>query len=111
MHQVPAIVGTVIRTLAPGSAKAGVVISFSCSEAGMKGIPMAQETPFPRPQHLGILVFDNFEPLDVWGFVEAFSIARFIETNYNSPSLYPFEILVISNECAPSSARVQPGPV
>ena len=30
----------------------------------------------PRPQRIGIVVFDDFEPLDVFGFVEAFSIAR-----------------------------------
>lgn len=72
---------------------------------------MAQETTFPRTQCLGILVFDNFEPLDVWGFIEAFSIARFIGTDYGSPPPYPFEIMLISNECTPTSACVQPVPV
>lgn len=52
----------------------------------------------PRTQRIGILVFDNFEPLDVWGFVQAFSISRFIGTGYSSPPPYPFEIVLISNE-------------
>ena len=35
------------------------------------------DTPrFPRTLRIGIFVFDDFEPLDVWGFVEAFSIER-----------------------------------
>ena len=72
---------------------------------------MATETTFPRTQRIGILVFDKFEPLDVWGFVEAFSIARFIGTGYDSPPPYPFEILLISNERAPTSAGAKPTPV
>ena len=66
---------------------------------------MILDTPFPDTQRIGILVFKNFEPLDVWGFVEAFSIARFIGTSYGSAQKYPFEIVLISNELTPKSDK------
>jgi transcriptional regulator GlxA family with amidase domain len=68
-------------------------------------------TSFPRTQRIGILVFDKFEPLDVWGFIEAFAIARFIGTSYDSPPAWPFEIVLISNECKTSASGAQPAPV
>ncbi|XDF37601.1 DJ-1/PfpI family protein [Paracidovorax avenae] len=56
-------------------------------------------------------MFPDFEPLDVWGFIEAFSIARFIGTGYSQPpGPCPFEILLISNECR-SAAGGTPAPV
>lgn len=45
---------------------------------------MADPATFPRTQRIGIFVFDQFEPIDVFGFVEAFSIARFPGTEYES---------------------------
>lgn len=72
---------------------------------------MTAAVPFPRTQRIGILVFDNFEPLDVWGFVEAFAIARFIGTSYGGPPPYPFEIMLISNECRTTTSGAQPAPV
>ena len=71
---------------------------------------MIPTTQFPRTQRIGILVFDGFEPLDVWGFVEAFSIARFIGTGYGSPPPHPFEIALISTEVK-SSTAAKPAPV
>lgn len=68
-------------------------------------------TRFPRTQRIGILVFDNFEPLDVWGFVEAFSISRFIGTSYAGPPPYPFEIVLISNASRGTATGAQPAPV
>jgi putative intracellular protease/amidase len=62
--------------------------------------PMADQPDFPPTQRIGILVFDGFEPLDVFGFVEAFSIARFLGTDYASPPPYPFEIVLIGREIA-----------
>ena len=59
---------------------------------------------FARTLRVGILVFDGFEPLDVWGFTEAFTISRFIETSYSSPPPYPFEVVLISNEQRPRGA-------
>jgi len=59
---------------------------------------MSDANRFPRTLRIGILVFDGFEPLDVWGFIEAFSISRFIGTNYASPPPYPFEVVLISNQ-------------
>ncbi|HEX4965899.1 MAG TPA: DJ-1/PfpI family protein [Thermoanaerobaculia bacterium] len=73
---------------------------------------MSDTDRFPRTLRIGILVFDGFEPLDVWGFVEAFTISRFIGTNYASPPPYPFEVLLISNECKPKGAKqAAPAPV
>ena len=54
--------------------------------------------PFSPRTRIGILVFNDFEPLDVWGFIEAFSISRFIGTGYSDAPPYPFEIVLISNE-------------
>lgn len=73
--------------------------------------PLITTEQFPRTLRVGILVFDGFEPLDVWGFTEAFSIARFIGTGYSSPPRCPFEMVLISNEAkAPGGAAV-PAPV
>jgi len=54
------------------------------------------EAQFPRTLRIGILVFNDFEPLDVWGFVQAFSISRFLGTGYSDPPPYPFEVQLIS---------------
>lgn len=72
---------------------------------------MSNETDFPPTFRVGILVFEGFEPLDVWGFVEAFSISRFIGTGYDNPPAYPFEIKFISNEVKPSGKNLTPAPV
>jgi len=53
---------------------------------------------FPRTQRIGIFVFDAFEPIDVWGFAEAFAIARFLGTSYAQAPAYPFEIKLISRD-------------
>jgi putative intracellular protease/amidase len=72
---------------------------------------MSDTDRFSRTLRIGILVFDGFEPLDVWGFIEAFSISRFIGTNYASPPPYPFETVFISNECKPKGKGATPAPV
>jgi putative intracellular protease/amidase len=72
---------------------------------------MPKSSEFPRTQRIGILVFKNFEPLDVWGFVEAFAISRFIGTGYESPPPYPFEIVLISNEEKSGGSSAQPAPI
>jgi transcriptional regulator GlxA family with amidase domain len=64
------------------------------------GAPVTKMTAFPRTQRIGIFVYDKFEPIDVFGFVEAFSIARFLGTNYSSPPPYPFEIVLIAKTMA-----------
>ncbi|HEY0555635.1 MAG TPA: DJ-1/PfpI family protein [Thermoanaerobaculia bacterium] len=67
---------------------------------------------FPRTLRVGILVFDGFEPIDIWGFAEAFTISRFIGTNYFSPPPYPFEVVFISNQCRPAGeGSATPAPV
>lgn len=59
---------------------------------------MSDELSFPDTIRIGILVYDGFEPIDVWGFTEAFAVSRFIGTGYQSPAPYPFEVKLISNE-------------
>jgi putative intracellular protease/amidase len=71
---------------------------------------MSENERFPRTLRIGILVFDGFEPIDVWGFTEAFTISRFIGTNYSSPPPYPFEVVFISNQCKPDGEGT-PAPV
>jgi putative intracellular protease/amidase len=73
---------------------------------------MGNETRFPPTMRVGILVYEGFEPIDVWGFTEAFTISRFIGTGYLSPPPYPFEVLLISNDVRPTGdADAVPGPV
>lgn len=72
---------------------------------------MSDTDPFPRTLRIGILVFDGFEPIDVWGFTEAFSISRFIGTNYASPPPYPFEVVLISSQVKPDRKGATPAPV
>src|ERR1700737_4561822 len=59
---------------------------------------MADHPTRPKTQKIGILVFDGFEPIDVFGFVEAFAIARFLGADYASPPPYPFETVLIAKE-------------
>ncbi len=47
-------------------------------------------------QRIGIFVYDQFEPIDVFGFVEGFSIARYLDQGYSDPPPYPFEIVLIA---------------
>jgi len=72
-----------------------------------------ENTPaqFPPTIKIGILVFPDFEPLDVWGFIEAFSISRFIGTNYSNLAPYPFQIELISTEEKNSATQDRPQPV
>lgn len=73
---------------------------------------MGDADRFPRTLRIGILVFDGFEPIDVWGFTEAFAIARFLGTGYSSPPPYPFEVVLISNQCKPDGGgAAAPAPV
>src|SRR5947208_12260180 len=73
---------------------------------------MGNKIDVPPTIRIGILVYDGFEPIDVWGFTEAFAISRFIGTDYQSPPPYPFEILFISNEVRPHGKQnATPAPV
>jgi putative intracellular protease/amidase len=59
---------------------------------------MTDPSAAPRTQTIGIFVFDGFEPIDVFGFVEAFSIARFLGQDYGSSPPYPFETVLIARQ-------------
>ena len=73
---------------------------------------MSDTNGFPRTQRIGILVFDDFEPIDVWGFTEAFTISRFLATDYGSQPPYPFQVVLISSQCKPAGAeKASPAPV
>jgi transcriptional regulator GlxA family with amidase domain len=50
----------------------------------------------PPTQRVGIFVFDEFEPIDVFGFAEAFAIARFLGQGYGEPPPYPFAVTLIA---------------
>ncbi|MDR3538207.1 MAG: DJ-1/PfpI family protein [Acetobacteraceae bacterium] len=56
---------------------------------------MASETEYPPTRRIGIFVFDDFEPLDVWGFVQAFTIARFLGATYADAGACPFQVGLI----------------
>lgn len=73
--------------------------------------PTHQPSSFPRRLRIGVFVFNNFEPIDVWGFIQAFSIARYIGTGYDDPQPYPFEIVFITNETNPGIPGAGPKPV
>jgi putative intracellular protease/amidase len=73
---------------------------------------MTNTIDFPKTIRIGILVYEGFEPIDVWGFTEAFAISRFIGTDYVDPPAYPFKILFISNEVHPTGKeQATPAPV
>ncbi len=72
---------------------------------------MSDPDCFPRTLRIGILVFDGFEPIDVWGFTEAFTISRFIGTGYADGPPYPFEVEFISNQRKPDGGGATPAPV
>jgi putative intracellular protease/amidase len=61
---------------------------------------MADKMDLPATQRIGILVFDGFEPIDVFGFAEAFAIARFLGQGYASKLPYPFETVLIAKQVA-----------
>ena len=54
-----------------------------------------------RTQRIAILIFDDFEPIDVWGFAEAFTIARFLGSQYSDPPPFPFEVVFVGTEKRP----------
>ncbi|MBN8875670.1 MAG: DJ-1/PfpI family protein [Rhodospirillales bacterium] len=58
---------------------------------------MATETEYPPIRRVGILLFDDFEPLDVWGFVQAFTIARFLGSSYAEAEACPFQVGFIAD--------------
>jgi hypothetical protein len=50
---------------------------------------------FPSTQRIGIFVYEGVEPIDVFGFAEAFTIARFLGTGYGDTPPYPFAVTLI----------------
>jgi putative intracellular protease/amidase len=58
-------------------------------------------TGFPPTLRIGILIFDDFEPIDVWGFAEAFTIARFLGQGLFDLPPYPFQVIFIAKELKP----------
>jgi transcriptional regulator GlxA family with amidase domain len=61
---------------------------------------MADRAEFPATQRIGIFVYDKFEPIDVWGFLQSFAISRFLGQGYAAQPPYPFEIVLIGKTTA-----------
>jgi putative intracellular protease/amidase len=59
---------------------------------------MTDRSAAPRIQTISIFVFDGFEPIDVFGFAEAFSIARFLDQSYEGDPPYPFQTVLIARQ-------------
>jgi putative intracellular protease/amidase len=59
---------------------------------------VVERSQYPDTKRVGIFVFDGFEPIDVWGFAEAFTISRFLGTSYTHGPPYPFEVVLIAKE-------------
>ena len=62
---------------------------------------MADTSAFPPTRLVGVFLYEDFEPLDVWGFVEAFSIARFLGTGYSNAPAVPFKVVFVAKEVKP----------
>jgi putative intracellular protease/amidase len=70
---------------------------------------VAMTHPAPTSTHrIGILLFEDFEPLDVWGFAEAFTIARFPGKSHSEKGPHPFEVRFIAKKV--SAVRSSNGP-
>jgi putative intracellular protease/amidase len=59
---------------------------------------MKPKIKLPPTRRIGIVVFPGFEQIDVFGFCEAFAIARFPGQGYFSRLRYPFEIVLIAKQ-------------
>jgi putative intracellular protease/amidase len=69
---------------------------------------MDDKIKLPPTKKIGILVFEGFEPLDVFGFAEAFAIARFPGQGYFSTLRRPFETVLIAKEIKPVTSMNGP---
>ena len=49
---------------------------------------MSTTDQFPETIRIGILVYEGFEPIDVWGFTEAFAISRFDAIRVNRQKFF-----------------------
>ena len=58
----------------------------------------------PPTKEIGIFVYESFEPIDVWGYVQAFAIARYLGQGYADKSPYPFHISLIAKTMDPVSS-------
>jgi putative intracellular protease/amidase len=61
---------------------------------------MTSQAARPGTQRIGIFVFDKFEPIDVFGFLQPFAIARFLKQAYFADPPYPFDIVLIGRTTA-----------
>jgi len=62
----------------------------------------SQGPSFPPKKIIGVVLFPEFEPLDVWGFVEAFAIARNMGGTYGdiSDPWCPFRVVFLAEQMA-----------
>ncbi|MHC2282124.1 transcriptional regulator GlxA family with amidase domain [Bradyrhizobium diazoefficiens] len=66
------------------------------------------DTAFPLTLRIGVFVFEGFEPIDVFGFAEAFAISRYLGQDYAAPPPYPFALTLIARQ--PDKVRSANGP-
>ena len=69
---------------------------------------MADKLHRPPTQWIGILVYENFEPIDVFGFIEPFAIARFLGQRFSECSPYPFTTVLIAKNLEPVTSMNGP---
>jgi transcriptional regulator GlxA family with amidase domain len=67
---------------------------------------------YPPTKLVGIVLYPDFEALDVFGPVEAFVTARFLGTDYTMPDPRPFHVIFVAATLDPVACycgpRVQP---
>src|ERR1044072_6247646 len=83
--------------LPPDASSSRPNLTSGCDEERV----MAEGPFFPRTQLVGIFLYEDFEPLDVWGFAEAFTIARCLGTGYSDAQAVHFKGVFIDKEGKP----------
>jgi transcriptional regulator GlxA family with amidase domain len=53
---------------------------------------MSGQTEYPPTRRIGVFLFDDFEPLGVWGFVQAFTMASFLGAGSEDSAACPFQV-------------------
>lgn len=63
---------------------------------------------YPATRTVGIVLYPDFEALDVFGPVEAFVTARFLGTDYLKPDPRPFEVIFVAETLEPIACYCGP---
>lgn len=69
----------------------------------------AMQPIYPPTKTVGIVLYPDFEPLDVFGPVEAFVVARFLGTDYSpKPAQRPFHVVFVAQTLEPVACYCGP---